>query len=134
MGAKNRKRDYVGPQNVDMKMKFKDFCEVYKRDITPRIKLSTLRIKSNIIETKIIPYFGDKSMCAIRVSDVLGWQNILIGMLDKNGKKFSPCYLKTIHDQCSAIFNHAVRYYDLKSNPASKAGNMGKEKTKEMLF
>ena len=36
--------------------------------------------------------------------------------------------------QCSAIFNHAVRFYDLASNPAAKAGNMGKEKTREMLF
>lgn len=34
----------------------------------------------------------------------------------------------------SAIFNHAVRFYELPSNPAEKAGNMGKEKSKEMLF
>jgi len=34
----------------------------------------------------------------------------------------------------SAIFNHAVRYYELKSNPAAKAGNMGKAQTKEIEF
>ena len=34
----------------------------------------------------------------------------------------------------SAIFNHAVKFYELKSNPAAKVGNMGKEKSKEMLF
>ena len=43
-------------------------------------------------------------------------------------------YLKTIHNQLSAIFNHAVKFYDLPSNPAQKAGNMGKEKSREMLF
>ena len=53
---------------------------------------------------------------------------------DEDGNGYSPTYLKTIHNQCSAIFNHTVRYYELKSNPAAKAGNMGKEKTKEMLF
>ena len=42
--------------------------------------------------------------------------------------------LKTIHNQLSAIFNHAVKFYDLSSNPAQKAGNMGKERSREMLF
>ena len=31
-------------------------------------------------------------------------------------------------------FIHAVRYYDLRSNPAAKAGNIGSEEHKEMLF
>ena len=39
-----------------------------------------------------------------------------------------------IHNQLSAILNHAVNFYDLKSNAARKAGSMGKERTKEMLF
>ena len=43
-------------------------------------------------------------------------------------------YLKTLHNQLSAIFNHAVRYYELRSNPAAKVGNMGSEEHKEMLF
>ena len=32
------------------------------------------------------------------------------------------------------FLNHAVNFYDLKSNAARKAGSMGKERTKEMLF
>ena len=42
-------------------------------------------------------------------------------------------YLKTIHNQLSAMFNHAVRFYGLPENPAAKAGNMGKEKCGEVL-
>lgn len=53
---------------------------------------------------------------------------------DANGNPYSPVYLKTIHNQLSAIFNYAVRFYDLRSNPAAKAGNMGKAKNGEMLF
>ena len=30
--------------------------------------------------------------------------------------------------------NHAVRFYELPSNPAAQVGNMGRENTKEMLF
>lgn len=43
-------------------------------------------------------------------------------------------YLKTLHNQLSAVFNHAVRHYNLKVNPAAQAGNMGKPKGREMLF
>ena len=53
---------------------------------------------------------------------------------DKNGKKYSPVYLKTLHNQLSSIFNHAVKFYGLKENPTAKVGNMGKAKIREMLF
>lgn len=43
-------------------------------------------------------------------------------------------YLKTIQAQLTAIFNHAVNYYNLPSNPARQAGSMGKEVPKEMKF
>ena len=51
-----------------------------------------------------------------------------------NGKPYSASYLQKIHSQLSAIFNHAVNFYHLPSNPAQKAGNMGKEEHREMLF
>ena len=47
---------------------------------------------------------------------------------------FSQTYLKTIHNQLSAILNHAVNMYGLKDNVARKAGTMGKEENKEMEF
>ena len=47
---------------------------------------------------------------------------------------YSPMYLKTIHNQLSAIFNHAVKFYGLSENPATIAGNMGKEKAGEALI
>lgn len=49
-------------------------------------------------------------------------------------EKYSPTYLKTIHSQLSAIFNHAVRFYHLPYNPAQRAGTIGSEEHKEMLF
>ena len=58
----------------------------------------------------------------------------MINHRDENGKPFSPVYLKTLHNQLSAIFNHAVRFYNLKQNPAAKVGNMGKSQYREMLI
>ena len=55
----------------------------------------------------------------------------IITASDKGSKgERSQTYLKTLHNQLSAIFNHAVRYYELRSNPAAKVGNMGSEENK----
>ena len=73
-------------------------------------------------------------MNAITAKDVIKWQNELLAYRDENGKPYSKTYLKTMHNQLSAIFNHAMRYYDLKSNPAAKAGHIGEKEAGEMDF
>ena len=82
----------------------------------------------------MIPAFGNKKINEIRPTDVIAWQNKMLAYKDEKGNSYSETYLKTVHNQLSAIFNHAVRYYELKSNPAAKAGNMGKAQTKEIEF
>ncbi len=42
-------------------------------------------------------------------------QNELLAYRDDKRNPYSQTYLKTVHNQLSAIFNHAVRYYDLRS-------------------
>lgn len=87
-------------------------------------------------------YYSDKTHSLFREAEdvqhhrtaIITWQNELINHKDENGKQYSPVYLKTIHNQLSAIFNHAVRYYNLKENPCKKSGSMGKKKNREMLF
>ena len=78
--------------------------------------------------------FQNKRLSDVQPKDVIAWQNEMLNYRDGKGKPYSPTYLKTLHNQLSAIFNHGVRYYGLKSNPAAIAGNMGSEKHKEMLF
>ena len=58
----------------------------------------------------------------------------MLAYRNEENKPYSSSYLKTLHNQLSAIFNYAVRFYDLRSNPAAKAGNMGSEERKKMLF
>ena len=109
-------------------------CDGAKEDRRNRIKDSTWESKDHIIRTKLLPYFGRLKMSSITPQQIIRWQNELINYRDKNGKPYSPVYLKTIQNQLSAIFNHAVRYYNLKENPCVKAGSMGKKKSREMLF
>lgn len=115
-----------------MKMPFGDFLEMYYEDLQNRVREHTLMTKHTVIDKLIKPYFEKIKMEDITVNDVRKWQNELLAYRDKNGNGYKPTYLKTIHNQLSAIFNHAVKYYGLANNPAQIAGNMGKETTKEM--
>ena len=66
--------------------------------------------KDHIIRTKLLPYFGRLKMCNITAQQIITWQNEMLNHKDEQGKPYSPVYLKTVHNQLSAIFNHAVRY------------------------
>ena len=121
-------RNFLITQKADFDMKFADFWKMYCADMETRLREHTMRTKKYIVELKILPYFGDKRVNDITAADIRQWQNELIKM------GYSPTYLKTINNQLSAIFNYAVRYYDLKSNPCVKAGSMGKSKAEEMDF
>ena len=119
--------DFSLQQDASMDMKMSDFIGIYLTAIKPRIKQSSYEIKRQVIDAHILPAFGNKAVNAITSRDVLLWQNQLITHRDERGKGYSKSYLKTLHNQLSCIFNYAVNNYDLRSNPARKAGNMGSE-------
>lgn len=127
-------REFLLQQAADLTMTFEAFVEIYITDKKKRLRENTWFTKEHIIRTKILPYFKEKRLSEIKPRDVIAWQNEMLNYRDKNGKAYSPTYLKTLHGQLSAILNHAVRFYGLKSNAAATAGCMGSEKHKEMLF
>ena len=118
----------------DLDMSFEAFTELYINDVKNRLKENTWLTKEHIIRTKILPYFGKLKISEISKKEIIAWQNEMLAYRDEKKKPYSQTYLKTLHNQLSAIFNHAVRYYELRSNPAAKVGNMGSEEHKEMLF
>ena len=132
--AQDWERAFKLKENRSLDMTFGDFVDIYLNDIKPRIKYNTWLTKKHIVDKKILPYFADRKLQEIKTADIRQWQNMIMNHRDANGKGYSQVYLKTIHNQMSAILNHAVNFYDLKSNVARKAGSMGKEKSKEMLF
>jgi integrase len=132
--AQEWERTFQQQNSADLDMSFEAFTELYTKDIKGRLKENTWLTKEHIIKTKILPYFQNRKISEITPKDVRAWQNELLAYRDEKGKPYSQTYLKTVHNQLSAIFNHAVKYYELRSNPAAKAGNMGKEQTGEMLF
>lgn len=120
--------NFKAKQAYNLDMTFNSFYEIYKNDMEHRLRENTMRTKEYIIELKILPHFNRMKMTDITPAHIRNWQTLLIQ------QGYSPTYLKTIHNQLSAIFNYAVRYYDLPSNPCTKAGPIGKGSAKEMQF
>ena len=121
-------------QAINLDMRFEDFYKLYEEDLKPKLKLNTWRTKDVIFQKKLIPYFKDKKMNEISPADIIKWQNEMIKKRQADGKPYKPTYLKTMQSELSAIFNHAVRFYNLRENPVKKAGTIGKGKADEMDF
>ena len=132
--AQEWERMFQLQNSSDLDMGFEAFTELYINDVKNRLKENTWLTKEHIIRTKILPYFGKLKISEISTKEIITWQNEMLAYRDEKKKPYSQTYLKTLHNQLSAIFNHAVRYYELRSNPAAKVGNMGSEEHKEMLF
>ena len=118
----------------NLEMKMKDFVQVYMEERFPRLKEVTRETKYYVIRDKILPYFGEMPINEITSKEIIKWQNMLLSYRDSDGKPYSKSYLKEIHTQINAIFNYAVRYYKLPSNPASIAGNFGSDNEIKMNF
>ena len=121
-------------QATNLDMRFEDFYKLYEEDLKPKLKLNTWRTKDVIFQKKLIPYFKDKKMNEISPADIIKWQNEMIKKRQADGKPYKPTYLKTMQSELSAIFNHAVRFYNLRENLVKKAGTIGKGKADEMDF
>ncbi len=132
--AQKWERMFQLQNSSDLDMSFEAFTELYIRDVKNRLKENTWLTKEHIIRTKILPFFGKLKISEITTKEIITWQNEMLAYRDEKKKPYSQTYLKTLHNQLSAIFNHAVLYYELRSNPAAKVGNMGSEEHREMLF
>ncbi|MBQ6018074.1 MAG: Arm DNA-binding domain-containing protein, partial [Clostridiales bacterium] len=126
--------EFLKTDSGELDMLYGSFVEQYMNAIGPHLKEDTLVTKNNIFRHHILPYFGKRKLNEIEPIDVAKWQKEIMKKRSANGKPLSSVYLKTIHNQLSASFNFAVRFYHLSKNPAAIAGNMGKEGGKEMLF
>lgn len=121
-------RNFLQQQQKNLDISFENFVEIYFADMENRLRESTIINKRYVFDLKVTPYFKHKEMCEIQTSDIRAWQNELIK------KGYAPTYLKSINNQLAALFNYAVRYYDLRDNPCKKAGSIGKSKADEMDF
>jgi integrase len=128
--AKSFEREFLERSHASPDMSFKSLVELYMEDCKSRLKPTTYANKEFIINLKVLPYFKDMQINSIEPATIRKWQNELIS--HKNN--YSPTYLKTVNNQLSAIFNFAMKYYKLPTNPARICGSMGKKNAEAMSF
>ena len=123
-------RDFLEKQSANPDMTFQNLYEIYMEDMTARLKQSTLLTKKTVLQTHILPFFGNKPINEIKASDVRRWQAKLMS----SPNNYSQTYLKKINTELNSIINYAKRFYDLNTNPCGKAGTIGKAKAEEMDY
>ena len=126
--AKKWLNEYELKKSESLSMKFSDYVDVYLEDLKPRLRKTTYETKRTYLRVHITPFFSNYGLDDISVSMVRKWQNQLIE------RGYSETYQKTLNNQLSALFNHAVAYYGLKNNPVRIAGPIGKEHGDEVEF
>ena len=110
--AEEYEREFLRKEAQSCDMTFGSMTKLYMDDMRPRLRESTMRSKEYLIEGKILPFFGSLPLNAITPAHVRKWQ---AEILKENP---APTYAKSIHNQLSAIFNYAVKYYRFPENPA----------------
>lgn len=121
-------REFLMTEQADMNMELEPFVEIYFKDKKGRLKERSVISKRQMIDQKILPYFGKKRMNEITPADILKWQNEMMTM------GYKETYLRMIQNQITALFNHAERYYGLKVNPCKKIEKMGRSNARELNF
>lgn len=100
-----------------------EYLSWYKR----RRKESSYKKISGIVNTNLMPTFGNKKINKIKNRDITKFQDILID-------KYSANHAKKIHTTLSAIFNYAIKQEYVKTNPASIVGNIDLEDDKHINY
>ncbi len=128
--AKSFEREFLERSQGSPDMTFGNLVKLYMEDCKSRLKPTTYAGKEFLINTKLLPYFENMPINKIEATTIRKWQNALLD----HENNYAQTYLKTVHNQASAIFNFAMKYYKLPSNPARTCGAMGKKNADSMLF
>ncbi len=126
--AKAFERDFLAKQKNNCDMHFKSLVDLYLDDAKTKVRSTTFKNKTDLINLKILPYFSELIVNEITPNHIRKWQNEL------KKENYSETYLKAINNQLTAIFNFAIKYFNLSSSPALKAGSIGKKNAESMQF
>ncbi len=128
--AKEYERAFLEKAAGSAAMSFKSLCELYLADCKARLKPTTYRGKKYLFDDKVIPFFKNTPITDITPAMIRSWQNKLLSHVPA----YTQTYVKTCNNQISALFNYAVRYYGLKTNPVHIAGTIGKKHSGRLDF
>lgn len=102
---------------------FLELWTEYDKFMKIKLKPQSYRKQAHLYKNNIVPYFKDYLINDITVNIYIAWML----KMEENGYKFS--YLKGLHQAMVGILNHAVKFYNLSENIASKIGCFKRKKS-----
>ena len=121
-------QDFHRQKQCAPSMSFQALYDLYMADMKPRLRPTTYHVKERIFVSKILPSFAKLPCDQITPAKIRQWQNKIVS------DNYSETYLRAINNQLTAIFNFAMSYYGLPSNPMKRAGLIGKSHAGTMKF
>lgn len=133
--AQAYEREFLLKNSRSCDMSFASLVELYQADAVHRVREGTQGNQDSVINKWLLPYFGALPINKIDAVVIRAWQNEVMAAINpRTGKKYADTYIRSINSRLSAIFNYAVTFYGLQSNPCRAAGYMGKKKAGKMKF
>ena len=126
--AKAYERDFLERRAATPSMTFAALVYIYLEDYNSRNRPTTYHNTEGVLKKHVLPYFKDTPINEITPAMVRSWQNNFMG------GDYSGNTLRRFHVALSSVFNFAVKYCNLPTNPARLAGSMGKPKPHNMSF
>ena len=116
--AKEAEAKFINSDRIDsfQNITFNKLYEHYIEYISLKNKPQSIRSIKSRIDLHILPYFKDYRLNKITASIYTKWQI----EIEKKGYKHK--YNSALHGSVVAILNHAIKFYGLKENIASKVG------------
>lgn len=120
--------DYKIKIDNSIQMIFGDFLNLFLEDMKHKLSPVIYTITKGKIEKWIRPNFENMSVSEITPLDIRKWHKMVVDEIK------SPTYHKKLRSILVAIFNYAVKYYDLKDNPCNKIDTIGSYRRSEITF
>ncbi len=113
-----------GEQTVNNKMKFKDFIPTYLDAIDVRISPTTMHFYKRVIETHIVPYFGNRKIQDIKPQHIQNFIRYMTELKPERSSptndtdKLSPSTVRRYLTVLQSIFKTAFKMDIISANPA----------------
>ena len=112
-------------KQADVNMTFESFAQLYEKDMKPKLKLNTWLTKEEHHPEENPTVFWKAQTVGNHRQGRDGLAERDPRVDGRQGKTLFPYLSQTVHNQLSALFNHAVRYYGLQVNPAGQGREHG---------
>lgn len=114
--ARQWEQNFRPEKNGGNDMLFRNLVQAYCNDRVRRIRKRTFEAKKELIETKLLPYLGEKRICDMTSADILAWQGELAGQITRDD-------FRTVCKQLVDILDYGVHFSWLPKNPARFISN-----------